>query len=322
MNLSIVIPNHNRVEALPLTLDALSRQTYPAEQFEVIVVDQASTDGSRELVNSYATPFSLRLVSQEEKYGISIGRNGGVEAALTPWVILLDADIIADPGLVQAHADLHAQSREPILGCGRLLPYKPSYKTFIEQAADPDAGLDRGAQPGDVPFWDAFGGHLSFSVQTFELVGSFKPELKGAEDTDFAYRATCQGIGIKNCVNAIGYHNHSRSLAEHRERAYIYWRIIPTFLGMHPELRGKIPGISELEPLKWGNEPFAVSLSKTRAAFWANRIIRAGLYDYLEWAEKRRALPRATKFCYYRLMLGEMRAGAMDGNKALKQGGK
>jgi GT2 family glycosyltransferase len=315
MNVSIVMPNHNRVEALPLTLESLCRQTYPAEQFEVIVVDQVSTDGSRELVAGFTAPYSLRLVTQDAKYGISVGRNGGVEAAKGALIILLDADIIAEPGLVKAHADLHVKYSNPILGCGRLLPYPPAYKTFIEQVANPDAGLERELDLEDYPPYYAFGGHLSFKVSTFQEVGPFNPELKGAEDTDFAYRAMQMGIGIKNCSEAVGYHNHSRSLEERRQRSSQYWSMIPAFLTMHPELRGTIPGITELEPIFWGHESGVSFRSKLKAAFWSLHLVRLGLYRYLSWAEKKRALPRWTKFCYYRLMLGDMRAGARRGQR-------
>ncbi len=313
MNISIVIPNHNRVDALPLTLEALARQTYPADQFEVIVVDQASSDGSRELTTSFPAPYSLRLVTQDAPYGPAVGRNGGVEAAKAELVIFLDADIISEPELVQAHWDLHQKSPEPILGCGRLLPYQPAYQGFIEQIANPESGLDRGTELEDFPFWYAFGGHLSCGVQTFQRVGSFRAELRVAEDIEFAYRTAQLGIQIKNCSKAVAYHNHSRSLDERRARAFAYWRMVPVFLAIHPEVRGRIPGIAELEPINWGHESLASYSSKTQSSFWALRGIRAGLYHYLVWAEKKRALPRLTKFCYYRLMTGEMRAGARQG---------
>lgn len=313
MKISIVMPNHNRVDALPLTLEALSRQTYPFGEFEVIVVDQASTDGSRELVAGYSAPYRLRLVTQEAKYGISVGRNGGVEAAQGELVILLDADIVADPGLVEAHDRLHAKYPDPVLGCGRLLPYPPANRTFIEQVANPELGLDRGTDLEEFPFWYAFGGHLSFAVETFQKVGPFRSELKGAEDIEFAYRASKLNIGIKNCSQAVGYHNHPRTLAEHRERANKYYRMTSIFMDMHPELRSRVPGYMELESINWNRDSLAVSFSKTQVAFWSLGAVRAGLYHYLAWAEKHRALPRLTKFCYYRLMLGEMRAGAKQG---------
>jgi GT2 family glycosyltransferase len=310
MLVSVVMPNHNRVDALPHTLEALTRQHYPASNFEVIVVDQASTDGSRELVEGFTASYRLRLVRQDARYGISVARNGGVQAAEGDLVILLDADIIADPGLVEAHVKLHRRAGGAILGCGRLWPYPPAYRSFIEQVANPDAGLERGVELEDFPVYYAFGGHLSFTVDTCRRVGPFDPQLRGAEDIEFAYRASQAGIGIKNCREAIGYHNHHRSLEEHRQRAASYWSMTPRLMAMHPELKGRMPGFAELEPLRLGREPLSLSMAKSRAAFWALPPVRSGLYRYLCWAEERRAFPRMTKFSYYRLMLGEQRAGA------------
>jgi glycosyltransferase involved in cell wall biosynthesis len=310
MKISIVMPTHNRADALPVTLEALNQQTFPKDGFEVIIVDQASTDGSREIATSFSVQYPLRLLPQDGKYGISIARNAGIEAANGFLIILLDADIIADPGLVEAHCQLHNRFSIPILGCGRLLPYPPCYRTFIDQVANPDAGLDRGTEPEDFPFYYAFGGHLSFSKDTFTRVGPFDPELKGAEDTEFAYRASLINIAIKNCYQAIGYHNHARSLEERRERGFAYSKMIPRLMKLHPELRGAIPGVYELEPFNWRHDPLPISYAKLRAEFWSWKINRNLLYRLLVFCERERTLPRFVKAGYYRLLLGDMRAGA------------
>jgi GT2 family glycosyltransferase len=227
-------------------------------------------------------------------------------------IILLDADIIADKGLVAAHDDLHQKFKYPVLGCGRLLPYKPCYKSYIDQVANPDAGLDRGDTPEDFPFYHAFGGHLSYTKQTFNRVGPFDPELRGAEDTEFAYRASKLDVRIKNCCQAIGYHNHSRSLDERRKRGYAYSMMIPQLIELHPELRGKIPGMAELEPLDWTNDPLSLKRAKMRAIFWSLKFNRTLLASFLEFCERYRAMPRFAKAGYYRLILGDMRAGAVN----------
>jgi glycosyltransferase involved in cell wall biosynthesis len=312
MKISIVMPTHNRLDALPLTLEALNRQTYPKDNFEVIIVDQASTDGVQNWVLNYSAPYRLRILPQQGKYGISVARNGGVEAASGRLIILLDADIIADPKLVEEHSNLHETNNSPILGCGRLLPYPPCYKSFVIKMANPDAGLDRGTEPEDFPFYYAFGGHLSFTTETFTRVGLFNPELKGFEDTEFAYRASQLGVGIKNCFQAIGYHNHSRSLEERRARGYAYSKMIPRLIELHPELRGTIPGVSELEPLDWKNDSISLKRRKIHAEFWSWDLNRTLLYQFLIQCERRSILPRLAKAAYYRLLLGDMRAGARE----------
>ena len=124
------------------------------------------------------TPFRLRLLEQDAKYGISVARNAGIEAAHSELVILLDADIVADPYLVEAHFALHETNFSPILGCGRILPYLPATRTYIEKVANPEASLDRGIELEEFPFWFAFGGHLSFRVETFTRIGPFKEVLR------------------------------------------------------------------------------------------------------------------------------------------------
>ncbi|HXS25069.1 MAG TPA: glycosyltransferase, partial [Gemmatimonadales bacterium] len=63
--LSIVIATYNRVGRLRACLDALRRQTEAAGNFEVLVVVDGSTDGTREMLATYETPFKLRVLWQE-----------------------------------------------------------------------------------------------------------------------------------------------------------------------------------------------------------------------------------------------------------------
>ena len=61
LEISVVIPTHNRRDALLATLDALGRQTLAADRFEIIVVIDAGTDDTAEALNRRTFPFSLRL---------------------------------------------------------------------------------------------------------------------------------------------------------------------------------------------------------------------------------------------------------------------
>jgi len=311
MKASVIVPNHNRDDAILLTLEALANQSIPMEDFEVIVIDQASTDHSLEILHNFNAPYQLHIILQDRKYGIPIARNAGADAAQSPLAIFLDSDIIADPYLVEAHIELHEKYAQPIIGCGRLLPYPPAYQTFIEQVANPDAGLDRGVDQEDFPFYWAFGGHLSVGIQTVNLISGFDPAFIAAgEDLDFAYRATQHGVAVKNCPKAIGYHNHHRTLESGRARSYNFFRLtLPLLLAKHPELSGKIEGMSEFEPIDWRHETFQTLLSKVTASFWSLPAIRNQLFRFLKWVDQKRHFPRMTKFCYYRLMVGETKAG-------------
>lgn len=286
--------------------------------FEVLVVDQASTDGSRDMVRDFDAGFNIRLIEQDDKYGISVSRNGGINLANNPLIILLDADIVADHQLVEAHYQLH-QSNHSCLGCGAILPYLPAYQSFIDHVSNPEAGLNRDPNRDEYPFYWAFGGHLSFTKDTFNSVGAFKPELKGFEDIEFAYRAVRNGCIIINCEKAVGYHNHPRSLNERSIQAFTYSQMMPVLLNMHPELKGKIPGILEFEDINFKKDSALIIKKKVNSLFWSAPVNLYFLNLLLHFLDRYRILPRFTKAAYYRLILGKSRTGYKQGEKSMHQ---
>src|SRR5688500_3318505 len=87
MSVSVIIPNHNYVHYLREAIDGVINQTYP--DIEIIVVDDGSTDGSREILKSYGE----RIVSIcQNNQGVSAARNNGVRSSRGQYVAFLDAD--------------------------------------------------------------------------------------------------------------------------------------------------------------------------------------------------------------------------------------
>src|SRR5947209_6658963 len=119
---SIVIPTFNRRGLLRTTLEALARQTYPADQFEALVVSDGSSDGTDSMTESYAreAPYRLRLITQGNA-GPSRARNRGVQEAIGDVVLFLDDDIESCPDLVGAHAGHHAGA-EDVAVLGHIAP--------------------------------------------------------------------------------------------------------------------------------------------------------------------------------------------------------
>lgn len=317
LELSIVLPNHNRRAALELTLQSLCRQTYPAKSFEALVVDQASTDGSRELVRSFQAPYRLGLVEQDGKYGVSAARNAGMEAASAALVLILDADMLAASETVQAHLEAHARHPGSLV-CGRVLPYPPAYTTYVERCANPEAGLDRGSEEKRLPFHQAFGGHISLEQEIFELVGAFDTRLKGFEDIEFAYRARLRGFEIWNCPQAIGYHNHPRTIHERLFQVRNYQRMLPIIYQRYPEIQGKISDLLIYEPIHWREDPLSISLRKIKIRFLAPRFSRRILYLMIEKLEHIHISKRLTRGCFWQLYFVNCFLGYQDGSKCIR----
>jgi len=127
---SMVIPAHQEEGYVDKTIQALEELDYPREKFEVIIIENGSTDKTGEILRT-KSPEWFHLLSVPEM-GVSKAKNLGIEQ-LSPrsdWVIFLDADVLLDKGfLKEFNAFLHAHAGQN-LGCGMvsLLPFPDSRK--------------------------------------------------------------------------------------------------------------------------------------------------------------------------------------------------
>jgi len=86
--ISVIIPLYNKEAYISETLHSVLSQTY--DKFEVIVVDDGSTDNSLQVVRNF-TDSRLRIVEKKNE-GVSVARNEGIDQASFPWIAFLDAD--------------------------------------------------------------------------------------------------------------------------------------------------------------------------------------------------------------------------------------
>jgi glucosyl-dolichyl phosphate glucuronosyltransferase len=99
--ISVVICTHNRSKYLLKAIQSAVNQTYSKDEYEIIVVDNASTDSTADLVRSYQDVGNLRYI-YEPKLGISFARNTGWHVAAGRFIAYLDDDAIASPEWVSA----------------------------------------------------------------------------------------------------------------------------------------------------------------------------------------------------------------------------
>jgi glycosyltransferase involved in cell wall biosynthesis/peptidoglycan/xylan/chitin deacetylase (PgdA/CDA1 family) len=193
--LSVVIATYNRVERLRACLDALCGQTQSAADFEVVVVVDGSTDGTRELLAAYQAPFHLRAVWQSNA-GQAKALNRGVTEAAGSFCLLLDDDVLAGPRLVAEHLRAHRE-RSDLLAIGRLALatrrvgdwYVPHFAASWERHY---ASL---RSDGTVPSWgDCYSGNLSFPRAAFGAVGGFCTDLRRGYDVELAFRLMRRGL--------------------------------------------------------------------------------------------------------------------------------
>src|SRR5438034_7376367 len=99
--ISVVIPTYEGCDALVRALEALGRQTLPAEDFEAVVVVDGSRDDTCVVLERLKTPFALSWMWQENR-GRSSARNAGLHAARADLVVFVDDDVEVTPGFLTA----------------------------------------------------------------------------------------------------------------------------------------------------------------------------------------------------------------------------
>jgi glycosyltransferase involved in cell wall biosynthesis len=120
---SVIICTHNRVTYLEKALAGVAKQCFPTDRFEVIVVDNASSDGTRHCVEKLqGANFPIRYI-YEKKLGLSIARNTGWNAARAQYIAYLDDDAVPDEGWLSSAAETIETGPQDIgiLG-GQVLP--------------------------------------------------------------------------------------------------------------------------------------------------------------------------------------------------------
>jgi glycosyltransferase involved in cell wall biosynthesis len=118
---SVVLPTRNRAALLTRTLESLVHQTLPAERFEIIVVDNGSTDGTAGVVESAARRLPQLRYLRTEQPGLHVARHAGLRAASSEVLLFGDDDIRAAATWVEAIVDCFSDRRVGVAG-GRCLP--------------------------------------------------------------------------------------------------------------------------------------------------------------------------------------------------------
>ncbi|AZH27577.1 glycosyltransferase [Paenibacillus sp. M-152] len=112
---SVIIPTYNRAQQLLLTLASFEAQTYSKQLFEVIVADDGSTDGTKEVVEGFKASYPLTYVSHPEQRGRSAVRNLGLRRAKGLYIIFCDADFLVLPHFIKTVSRYHRKYPKSVL---------------------------------------------------------------------------------------------------------------------------------------------------------------------------------------------------------------
>jgi glycosyltransferase involved in cell wall biosynthesis len=200
---SIVIPTYNRKSILEKCLQALEQQTLD-QDYEVVVVDDGSTDGTVEWLNQFSQSFPhVRLVQQHHQ-GPAAARNLGVEQAAGNTIVFIDSDLVVTEIFLEAHTKAMTQAQQA-LGHNRLFTYGAVINTnnFDTPTAEAYKITDFSAAYFAT-------GNVMISRQWLIQAGLFDPQfsLYGWEDLELGVRLKSLGLTLVKVPEAVGYHWH------------------------------------------------------------------------------------------------------------------
>jgi GT2 family glycosyltransferase len=213
--LSVIIPNWNGARHLPTCLDSLRRQTYP--QREVILVDNASRDGSVALVR-HDYP-QVVLVQLDENLGLTGGINRGVQAARGEIIAPLNNDTEVAPGWAEALVTALLDHPEAGMSASKMLLF--DQRDTLHSAGDAygldgipvNRGVwqkDEGQFDDDEYIWGGCGGAVAYRRAMLDDIGLLDEDLfMYCEDVDLNWRAQLAGYRCVFAPQAVVYHHLS-----------------------------------------------------------------------------------------------------------------
>lgn len=331
-NVTVVIPTHQRREALRTVLESLSDQSVERGSYEVVVAVDASTDGTVEMLEAFSG-LELRWVSPQGR-GRASACNAAVSAAQGEVTIVLDDDMRVVPEFVERHRSHHPPgSRRCVLGAVPVeleagSPHaarhvKERFARHLARLPDPEhLALPR----------SFFTGNASLRTETMRAVGGFDESfgIYGNEDVELALRLRESGVELGYDPEALAYQSYDKDLGGLQRDTMAKGRTTVQLARSHPEV---FPDLRLANPAD-GSRPWLVlravllaltrRLSGTAAAvfalfallerlgFWRAPLFYRPVLDYAFWAGVDAALRESNDEGELSKLAVELKRGPID----------
>ncbi len=232
MHISVIIPAYQAAAVLPQCLAALQQQTIDRSQYEIIVVDDGSTDNTLDAAEQALRDFPAAQVIRVEHRGPANARNVGARAAQGDVLLFTDADCAPQPDWIEQIANVF---RDPAIS-GAAGAYatrqRPLIARFVQQEYEERYAYAR-RQPA-IDFIDTYS--AAYRREVFLDNGGFDAAFPTAsvEDQEFSFRLAERGHRLAFVPQARVYHQHNTTLARYFRRKYYigYWKM--RVLKRHP----------------------------------------------------------------------------------------
>ena len=199
--ISALFSTFNRAVLLDKALASLLDQTLSKDEFEVVVIDDGSTDNTYEVCSRYASLLDLRYSFQENS-GLAEGKNHALKLAQSPIVVFMDDDDITDRRLLEQHMSTHVMYPDwniAVLGFTDLHPDIATLPImhFVTQVGCYLFNYPRLTDGQTLDYSYFWGGRSSCKRDFLQEYGIFNPIFRfGCEDIELGYRLSKHGLKV------------------------------------------------------------------------------------------------------------------------------
>lgn len=222
IEISICIATWNRKKDLVNIIKLLENQTMDRKQYEIIVVDSCSPDGTGEDVKKLQEEFPNVVYVENAENILAVKRNKGIEVSKSDIIVFMDDDVYPTENFVKAHYEANKDSKNTFF-CGQIrfrekLVNESNYYLFRDRQHLSDKDVDV-----DLTFNKIVVMNLSFRKEFIRKIGGVNEKFigYGCEDVEFGYRVKKAGFKIKYLPEAKAYHDEkSSTIIEYGTKLY------------------------------------------------------------------------------------------------------
>ena len=284
MDVSVIVPTYNRKESLERCLSALFSQNIDSSRYEIIVVDDASSDGTNIfLANIRGHHNNLKVIQHRQNLGEAITRNDGIRSARCEIIVFIDDDIVVDYKYLETHIQYHQQAKNNHIAVISNISYAPevikcsNFGKYLQSRYLGNRSPKEWEKidPHNLPSYNFGSGLSSVRLEDLNTIGLFNENFHFYGGPD-VYMGRClveAGVRLVYAPEAVSFHYDKISLKSFKKK------YIELAREANKTIAEKKPEIYDgsharfLLPINWKRDSFKTKIIKSGIRLTINPFI-------------------------------------------------